>query len=720
MLADADADGDLDVIVSTRPYFGGTSAIVAIDEEGAVIWTRPLDSGINVTTAPVAGDFDLDGVIDIAYGTSAGTVEAISCEGDPPNQRWAMPASGSGCVSALGLADVDSDGLLEIVVASEDVSCINAEDGSDKGWSIDLGGQVVCLAIDDTDVDGEAEVFAGSAGGRVGLIDSGVLLWTREIGGTPGSSAAIADVDGNAGKEILVGSDDGYVHVLTLDGDDYVSPMPVPGTCLTPFASDLTGDGTLDVAVCTSEGTVYAFDLGATAEHSATPEWLGVGGTASRTSVLEQPFWGTFDGSLVLSGNFRIVGDVVISSGSTLTIAAGARLAFDGSGLEISGTLHAPGTPGSEITMTGSPASRSSWKGIEARPGASLYMSSCVVSDAVLGLEARSAAVTLVDCEFAGNETAASIEDCSFYASGTSFSGSDGIGLYLEGGAGTVVDCLMDGNGTAGLSCVAASAYKLAGTTFCGTTDGSGASFSGSSHCVVDSCSFLSNAVDGAWVKQSSPKFSFCQFSGNGQDGINCEKLSFPDVRWCSVTGNRIGVACRTASYPSMGNTLDPESGYNSVYGNQQAALANYNTLVAPLQARRNWWGAAPPAGRIFIGYVLYTPWLSEVPSYVLHGSEVPEQFASYELSQNRPNPFNPVTTLAFSVPPSSGRILLTVYDSSGRLVRTLHDGPTSPGQHEVVWDGRDDLGNRVASGVYFARMVAPDFGATRKMLLLK
>jgi hypothetical protein len=68
----------------------------------------------------------------------------------------------------------------------------------------------------------------------------------------------------------------------------------------------------------------------------------------------------------------------------------------------------------------------------------------------------------------------------------------------------------------------------------------------------------------------------------------------------------------------------------------------------------------------------------------------------------------------------SAGRVSLAVFDLAGRRVRTLVDAPVSAGDHEVVWDGTTDTGDRAASGVYFVRMEAPGFEAGRKMVLLK
>ncbi len=91
----------------------------------------------------------------------------------------------------------------------------------------------------------------------------------------------------------------------------------------------------------------------------------------------------------------------------------------------------------------------------------------------------------------------------------------------------------------------------------------------------------------------------------------------------------------------------------------------------------------------------------------------------SFILDQNFPNPFNPTTTIAFHLPHVS-RITLHVFDVTGRRVRTLVNGKLPAGAHRVVWDGTDDGGRAVAGGVYFYRLQAGDFVATRKMLLIK
>jgi flagellar hook assembly protein FlgD len=89
-------------------------------------------------------------------------------------------------------------------------------------------------------------------------------------------------------------------------------------------------------------------------------------------------------------------------------------------------------------------------------------------------------------------------------------------------------------------------------------------------------------------------------------------------------------------------------------------------------------------------------------------------------LSQNYPNPFNPSTSIEFTVRERT-RVSLKVYDVSGQLVRTLLEAERAPGEvHRMTWDGRNDAGQAVSSGVYFYRLVASDFTQTKKMVLLK
>lgn len=88
-------------------------------------------------------------------------------------------------------------------------------------------------------------------------------------------------------------------------------------------------------------------------------------------------------------------------------------------------------------------------------------------------------------------------------------------------------------------------------------------------------------------------------------------------------------------------------------------------------------------------------------------------------LSQNYPNPFNPQTTIAFSIKDRS-LVSLKVYNVAGQLVRTLANNEFPAGAHTKVWDGRNDAGQPVSSGVYFYKLISNSFSQTKKMVLLK
>ncbi len=94
------------------------------------------------------------------------------------------------------------------------------------------------------------------------------------------------------------------------------------------------------------------------------------------------------------------------------------------------------------------------------------------------------------------------------------------------------------------------------------------------------------------------------------------------------------------------------------------------------------------------------------------HGHQRAAPSQDLVLEPCRPNPFNPRTTIAFSLP-KAAPCRLAVYALDGRRVRSLLEESREAGRHEVVWDGRDDAGSRVPSGLYFARL---EFGGEVRM----
>lgn len=120
----------------------------------------------------------------------------------------------------------------------------------------------------------------------------------------------------------------------------------------------------------------------------------------------------------------------------------------------------------------------------------------------------------------------------------------------------------------------------------------------------------------------------------------------------------------------------------------------------ATIRIGSGWWLQAPGAA-------------SAVPEDL----PLPLVFRAYP---NHPNPFNPRTTLAFDLPAAAARVRLRLYDLHGRLVASLLDGPLPAGRHGVAWNGADDAGRAVASGVYVSVLETPLGRASGKLTLVR
>ena len=96
--------------------------------------------------------------------------------------------------------------------------------------------------------------------------------------------------------------------------------------------------------------------------------------------------------------------------------------------------------------------------------------------------------------------------------------------------------------------------------------------------------------------------------------------------------------------------------------------------------------------------------------------SGLPVGFAIYP---NFPNPFNPITQIRYDIP-KDNLVNITIYDIQGHNIRTIINKKQDLGSHSCYWDSKNDLGGRVAAGVYIYSIQSGEFKATKKMVLLK
>lgn len=98
---------------------------------------------------------------------------------------------------------------------------------------------------------------------------------------------------------------------------------------------------------------------------------------------------------------------------------------------------------------------------------------------------------------------------------------------------------------------------------------------------------------------------------------------------------------------------------------------------------------------------------------------DIAELPSSYRLLNNFPNPFNPTTKIAFEIPQSE-HVSLKIYNINGELIRTVTNENLPAGHFEKIWDGKNDLGSEVSSGIYIYRLTAGKFDRSVRMVLMK
>jgi M6 family metalloprotease-like protein len=156
----------------------------------------------------------------------------------------------------------------------------------------------------------------------------------------------------------------------------------------------------------------------------------------------------------------------------------------------------------------------------------------------------------------------------------------------------------------------------------------------------------------------------------------------------------------RVNVYRGEGN--GPMALLRSVDGTNGGSFSYFDAAVQPGKTYRYQIGVADEDGE-----------------FMSRAATVKTQALKLALHQNHPNPFNPTTTIAFTLP-EGARVNLAIFNSKGELVRTLLDETMKEGYKETAWEGRNDRGNPVSSGVYFYRLTTGKKVLTKKMILLK
>ena len=115
---------------------------------------------------------------------------------------------------------------------------------------------------------------------------------------------------------------------------------------------------------------------------------------------------------------------------------------------------------------------------------------------------------------------------------------------------------------------------------------------------------------------------------------------------------------------------------------------------------------------------IMVTAYVSDQPVGVENdgSNEIP---LTFELQQNYPNPFNPSTVISYQLPQNE-LVNLEIYNALGEKVRTLVNETQDTGKYDVIWDGKNNFGNQLSSGIYLYRLTAGNYVKVMKMVLLR
>jgi hypothetical protein len=207
---------------------------------------------------------------------------------------------------------------------------------------------------------------------------------------------------------------------------------------------------------------------------------------------------------------------------------------------------------------------------------------------------------------------------------------------------------------------------------------------------------------------------------------IYSQQYSCPIIRQCALSTYSVGIKTDTHGTADVGHSSDsglcsfsiPPAGKNYyIY-----RAPNAPTAIDSLWAQYNWYGTSSPSSEKFYSgpglKVIWSPYLTSAPPAprLDPGISLPLAFS---LGPNYPNPFNPQTTIRFTLDASS-YTTVTIYNILGQQVNTLVSEQMQPGEHTLVWNGRDSRGKPVSSGIYFYTIQAGERFESRKMVMMR
>jgi hypothetical protein len=707
---DVDGDGDSDLLACG--YLGDT--IVWYENNGGGSFARHvIDAAANGAHSVVTGDMDLDGDVDLlTTNQDGGSVEWYENDGSENFLRRLIDANASGAKRAE-FADVDNDGDWDVVSASWNFDEI--------AWHENDGNQNFSKRIIDTTADGAYYVFPADVDGDgdVDLFsasqnDNTIGLYENIGGGSFTARTIDTSADG-ARTVIAVDIDrDGDVDAVTASvNDDTVGRYENDGNgnfteiqaidsdangAYGVFAIDLENDGDVDVLSASRDANVIAL-------HEQIMEHI---------AFLSEP-----GGTLLIDSTLLLTTDIDDGpAGLTYTITGGpdsGELQVDGIMVPSGGTFTQDDIDNDRLTYVH-----------DGSPSFADVFSFTVADGGEGGISPASGMFTISLADPSGVAHWPLDETSGLMASDI-VSGFDGT---LVGGP---IWLPTGGRVGGALAFDGADDYVDIGTIDIPAGNGMTVALWLRPDAVSSMARLISKATgtaeqDHYWmVSMFGTALRFRLKAGGSTSTLLTQQNLLVAGRWyhvaCTYDQSAMRIYVNGAPLVSLPKTgmLDVNPAVTAAIGDQPPGA-----------------GDDPFAG-VIDDVRLYQRALSEMEIGLLanppvalaydpgsHGEEAdaspvdPEPIGNpTALHPNVPNPFNPSTTIRYDISQSTD-VMLQIFDVRGSLIRTLVNGHQVAGRNSIVWDGRDNRGVRVHSGVYFLRLRTPQFQQSRKIVLIE
>lgn len=492
---------------------------------------------------------------------------------------------------------------------------------------------------------------------------------------------------------------------------------------------------TVDPEFCAGAYTVHVNSPCAPANND-WGERVGAGRIGCASGSLDNS--ATLDTTTVDAGGMLVTADVTIPSGKSFSLEGGVEVKVDGADASTSGTdtsrnelivageLHVSGETGHLVKITsaaGTPA-EGDWYGIDAQNAEELSIEFGEIRHADYGvLLPTSGSPSVLYSEFGDN----ALDDIYVHSTVTSLAATisdntidvgSGSGIYFTGTCdqAEVSDNTLTGNSnsTAGInhggSSISSSTPLFEGNSISGFSTGSGIKVTGGDPDIrsntIQGCKY------GVYVSGGAPRVGASQWgdhntlNGSNTHGIWAQGTgTAPVVRRNRITGNTYGVTKKNASSPDLGTTNS--KGGNDLSGNSTYCIWNQTATAVP--ADSNYFGTCtngvPPT--CWSGPIFYVTNSCVAPSGVYWATEAIPDAPAVRYLGALPNPTPGRATIRYELSTTARSVRAGVFNLAGRLVRSFELGAQPNGIRQFVWDGRDDHGERVSTGMYFVRITA-------------